>query len=114
MFGMKKIWAKKKEKKTRLMTSGSSASIGCVRIGVAESADGCGRGAKGGTAPNVGWDEGGAFTACEGLSSAKLETGQSGGPENACWHRQSFVPVEHRALGSRFQTFQCRRLIRGP
>jgi hypothetical protein len=46
------------------MTSGSSASIGCVRIGVAERADCCGRGAKGGTAPNVGWERGG-FTACE-------------------------------------------------
>jgi hypothetical protein len=59
----------KKKKRTDRMTSGSSASIGWVKIGVAESADGCGRGAKGGTAPNVGWD-GVGFTACERLSSA--------------------------------------------
>ena len=52
------------KKKAHLMTSGSSASIGWVRIGVDESADCCGRGANGGTAPNVGWDGGGAVTAC--------------------------------------------------
>ena len=55
-----------------MMTSGSSASIGWVRIGVAESADGCGRGAKGGRAPNVGWDGGGGFTACDDCPSALL------------------------------------------
>jgi hypothetical protein len=43
-----------KKRETNLMTSGSSASIGWFRIGVDESADGCGRGANGGRAPNVG------------------------------------------------------------
>lgn len=45
------------------MASGSSASIDWFKIGVAERADCWGRGAKGGTAPNVGWEEG-RLTAC--------------------------------------------------
>ncbi len=85
------------------MTSGSSASIGCVRIGVAERADCCGRGAKGGTAPNVGWD-GGGFTACEVDRQLFV----------AWWHMRRIIPEAHRALGIRFRIFRCRRLIHRP
>ena len=53
------------------MTSGSSASICWVRMGVAESAEGCGRGAKGAAAPKVGWGTGGLATCSVSSSVAR-------------------------------------------
>lgn len=41
-----------------LITCGSSSSSGWLKIGVLVNADGCGRGAKGGAAPKVGFEDG--------------------------------------------------------
>jgi hypothetical protein len=41
-----------------LITCGSSSSSGWLKMGVLENVDGCGRGAKGGAAPKVGFEGG--------------------------------------------------------